>query len=70
MTQKLNLARSGALGQVVSPCQVSEGGKPASRYSLSLAELVDSCDHSSESLGARKGERTLSWRAPVGAGQE
>lgn len=38
MTQKLNLARSGARGQVVSPCQVSEGGKPASRYSLSLAE--------------------------------
>lgn len=32
------MARSGALGQVVPPCQVSEGGKPASGYSLSLAE--------------------------------
>lgn len=38
VTQNLNLARSGALGQVVSPFQVSECGKPASRYSLSLAE--------------------------------
>jgi hypothetical protein len=36
--QKLDVARSGALEQVVSPFQVSEGGKPDSRYSLSLAE--------------------------------
>lgn len=32
------MAKSGILGQVVPLCQVSEGGKPASEYSLSLAE--------------------------------
>ena len=31
--------------------------------------LADSCDHSSESLGVRKGERTFSCGAPAGAGQ-
>lgn len=31
--------------------------------------LADSCDHSSESLGVRKGERSVSCGTPAGAGQ-
>lgn len=38
VSQKFKMAGLWSLGQVVSPCQLSEGGKPASRYSLSLVE--------------------------------